>query len=391
MKKSLLVFVPLLILMLVFTGCNKAAEPTPVIEDPVDEGPAYKIGIMTGTVSQNEEEYRSAEKMKEKYGDMIITTTHPDNFNTEQETTISNMVAMAMDDKVKVIIMNQAVLGAAAAIDRVREIRPDMLFILSHAAEDPDVIASKADIILTTDTIKRGTSIIEQAHKMGAKKFVHYSFARHLSYESIVKRLAIFKETAERLGIEFIEADAPDPTGDAGVSGTQQFMMEDIPRKVKEYGKDTAFFGTNCAMMEPMIKQSVENGAIFPVQCCPSPYHALPGALGIEIPEDKKGDVKWLLSEIDSKLADTEADGRVATWPVPVSMLSTEVGVEYGILYCEGKTDGKLDVDKIKEIFEEKSGVSISLNKWISNITDEPLENYLMIHLDYYTFGTKAE
>lgn len=390
MKKRLFIFIPLLVLMLVFTGCNKAVEPAPVVDDG-DEEPAYKIGIMTGTVSQNEEEYRSAEKMKEKYGDMIITTTFPDNFNTEQETTISNMVAMAMDEKVKVIIMNQGVLGAAAAIDRVREIRPDMLFILAHAAEDPDVISSKADIILTTDTIKRGTSIIEQAHKMGAKKFVHYSFARHLSYESIVKRLAIFKETAENLGIEFIESDAPDPTSDAGTSGTQQFIMEDIPRKVKQYGKDTAFFGTNCAMMEPMIKQSVAYGAIFPVQCCPSPYHALPGALGIKIPDDKKGDVKWLLTEIDNTLKGTQADGRVATWPVPVSMLSTEVGVEYGIQYCEGKTDGKLDVEKIKTLFEEISGVSISLNKWVSTITEQPLDNYLMLHLDYYTFGTQKE
>ena len=44
------------------------------------ETPTYKIGILTGTVSQGEEEFRAAEKMKEKYGDMIITKTYPDNF-----------------------------------------------------------------------------------------------------------------------------------------------------------------------------------------------------------------------------------------------------------------------------------------------------------------------
>ncbi len=389
MNKKLTVLVLMLILTMLFAGCTEQTAP---VEDPdVPAGPEYKIGIMTGTVSQNEEEYRSAENAVAKYGDMIVTSTYPDQFNTEQETTISNMVAMASDEKVKAIIMNQAVLGAAAAIDRVKELRPDMFFIMATPAEDPDVIASKADIALTTNTLMRGVSIIEQAHLLGAKKFVHYSFARHLSYETIVKRLGIMKETAERLGIEFIEADAPDPTGDAGISGTQQFIMEDVPRKVKIHGKDTAFFGTNCAMQEPLIKQVVELGAIYPVQCCPSPYHALPGALGISIPEDKKGNIDWLMAEMDAKLAGTEADGRVATWPVPVSMLITEVGVEYAKDYIEGKTDGKLDKERLLELLEEYSGVKITLDPWISTITDEPLDNYLMTHLDYYTFGTHGE
>ena len=41
-------------------------------------------------------------------------------------------------------------------------------------------------------------------------------------------------------------------------------------------------------MQEPLIKSTLQEGAIFPQQCCPSPYHAYPSALGIEIPEDKK-------------------------------------------------------------------------------------------------------
>ncbi len=50
----------------------------------------YKIGIITGTVSQGEEEYRAAEKMKLKYGDKIVLQTYPDSFMKEQETTIAN-------------------------------------------------------------------------------------------------------------------------------------------------------------------------------------------------------------------------------------------------------------------------------------------------------------
>ena len=48
-----------------------------------------KIAIITNTVSQNEEEYRSAAAMVEKYGDRVIHDTMPDNFMAEQEQFIS--------------------------------------------------------------------------------------------------------------------------------------------------------------------------------------------------------------------------------------------------------------------------------------------------------------
>lgn len=35
----------------------------------------YKIGIITGTATQGDEEITQATKMKEKYGDMIVTST----------------------------------------------------------------------------------------------------------------------------------------------------------------------------------------------------------------------------------------------------------------------------------------------------------------------------
>ena len=64
----------------------------------------FKIGIITGTASQGDEEITQANKMKELYGDMIVTATYPDNFATETETVISNAVAMASDPDVKAIV-----------------------------------------------------------------------------------------------------------------------------------------------------------------------------------------------------------------------------------------------------------------------------------------------
>ena len=43
----------------------------------------WKIAILTGTVSQGEEEFRAAEKAVATYGaDHIVTATYPDNFRS---------------------------------------------------------------------------------------------------------------------------------------------------------------------------------------------------------------------------------------------------------------------------------------------------------------------
>ena len=89
----------------------------------------FKIGIITATVSQSEEEYRAAESVKEKYGDMIIHQTFPDKAASEQETTISIALSMAADPDVKAIICNTAMEGTAAAMEKVKAKRPDILLL----------------------------------------------------------------------------------------------------------------------------------------------------------------------------------------------------------------------------------------------------------------------
>ena len=155
-----------------------------------------------------------------------------------------------------------------------------------------------------------GYSIPAQAEKQGAKVFVHYSFPRHMSYPLLSGRRDIMREECAKLGLEFVDATAPDPTGDAGVSGAQQFILEDVPRMVDKYGKDTAFFSTNCAMQVPLISAVVDTGAIYPQPCCPSPYHGFPSALGIEIPEDKQGDIGYVVDEITRIMAEKGMTGR---------------------------------------------------------------------------------
>lgn len=349
-------------------------------------GKNYKIGIITGTVSQGEEEYQAAQNMLVKYGDLIVTATYPDNFSSETETTIANVVSLASDPDVKAIVFVQAVPGASAAIDKVRETRPDMLFIAGVAAEDPATIASKADIVMLVDEISMGKSIPQKAAEMGAKTFIHYSFARHLSYATIAARRELMIKECEKLGVKFVDVTAPDPTGDAGLSGAQQFILEDVPRQISEYGKDTAFFSTNCGMQEPLIRSIWEKGAIFPQQCCPSPYHGYPAALNIDV-TDHAGDVKYMLDSISAKLKEKGQENRMSTWSVPVNMLMVEAGVDYSIEFLEGRTDGKLDEAVLSKIINRIAGGkgSAQLSKYNENGVE--LNNFYMILCDFYDFS----
>lgn len=401
MSKRFICFALALIMVLTLVGCRSSApaqapEPTPAPDTakapdtpPTAEPPKeedYKIGIITGTVSQGEEEYQAAQNMLKKYGDKIVTATYPDNFSSETETTIANVVSLASDPKVKAIVFVQAVPGASAAIDKVRETRPDMLFIAGVAAEDPATISSKADIVMLVDEISMGTTIPTKAAEMGAKTFIHYSFARHLSYATIAARRELMVEAAKELGINFVDVNAPDPTGDQGVSGAQQFILEDVPRQIAQYGKDVAFFSTNCAMQEPLIRSIWEQGAIYPQQCCPSPYHGYPAAFNVNV-SGHEGDVKYMLDSIQAKLKEKGQEKRMSTWSVPINMLMVEAGTDYAIEFLEGRTSGRMDEAVLSKIVNRIAGGegSATLTKYKDG--DVELDNFFMLLCDFYDFG----
>ena len=382
--KKVLALVLALVMMFSLAACAKPAAPAAAGEPAATaapEAPKYKVAIYTNTVSQNEEEFRSGEIAVKKYGaDKIVTQTMPDNFMKEQEVLISNGMALVSDPDVKALIMNQAVPGAAAMFDKIREERPDVLLIAVTPAET-DVIGAKADIVLQPDELSMGYTIPAQAQKLGAKSFVHYSFPRHMSYPLLAQRRDIFKVECEKIGMKFVDATAPDPTGDAGIPGAQQFILEDVPRKIQELGKDTNFFSTNCAMQEPLIKAALENGGIDAQQCCPSPYHGYPGALGLQIPEDKAGDVAYLIEQIKAKIAEKGGTGRFSTWPVPFSMMSTAAAVDYAMQYAEGTVTSKNDSAKLQEAYKNASG-----GYDIKFATYDNQDNFYLMLCDYITF-----
>ena len=366
------------LLAVILSGCAAPAAP-PAPSAPA--APTFKIGIMTGTVSQGEDEYRAAEQMKAKYGDRIVHVTYPDNFMQEQETVIGQITGMAADQNVKALVLCQGVPGTAAAIDKIRQTRKDLPIIVVVPHEDPKIIAQKADLVFETDNLARGKTIIALAKQMGATHFLHYSFPRHMSMELLAQRRDIFIEECKASGIEFVSVTAPDPMGPDGIPGAQKFIMEDVPRQVAKYGKNICLFSTNCGMQEPLIKSALDTGAMFAEQCCPSPTHGYPGALGLDV-AGMAGDIPKILKAIEDTIVSKGGAGRFATWPVPINMVFLRGCVELAMGAVEGKVKLNDEV-AIKAALEKDAGATMRMSKYI------PDGNMYLTIMGSYVFGKK--
>jgi len=372
-----LMLVALVIVVLCGCGVSYAAAP-------------FHIGVMTGTVSQQEDELRGAEKLMEIYGDeahggMVKHVTYPDNFMQEMETTISQIVGLADDPKMKVIIASTAVPGTTEAFRRVKEKRPDILCLAGNSQEDPGVISSVADLTVNANDIYRGYLLPVAAKKMGAKNFVHISFPRHMSYELLSRRRNIMEATCKDIGVNFHFETAPDPVSDVGVAGAQQFILEKVPAWLEKYGKETAFFCTNDAQTEPLIRQIVNYGGYFVEPDYASPLMGYPGALGLDLTAEK-GNFPEIVKKIEEVIKQKGASGRLGTWVYSHPYVVTAGLGELGKRVVEGKA--KLTVeDFIAACKGITPGIKVNGSRYTDVSTGVERTNYIMVYQDTYVFG----
>ena len=364
------------------TGCSGAKTEAPAGQAASSAAPAdgFKIGLMTGTVSQNEEEFRAGQQLAVKYGNRLKHVTYPDNFMQEQETVIAQLTGLAADPLVKVIVVGQAVPGSVEAARKIREQRPDILIGFIEPHQDPVLVDQACDIAVQPDQITRGRTIIAEAAAMGAKTFVHYSFPRHMSQELLARRRDIMKVECAKQGMKFEFVTAPDPMSEGGLPATQQFVLEDVPREIQKYGGATAFFSTNCGMQEPMIKSVLTSRSGYVAeQCCPSPTHGYPGALGIAIPRDKAGDIAFINSENKRVIAENHMTGHFGTWIAPESMVGIRAVVNLLVDAVDKKADPK-DMETVQKYLVAEAGAAVKIRRY-----DEK-GNMYMILLDHQVY-----
>ena len=347
----------------------------------------YTIGIVTGSVSQSEDDRRGAEAFQKEYGeDMVQLAIYPDNFTEETETTIQSIVNLSADPLMKAIIVNQSVPGTTEAFRKIKETRPDIICIAGEAHEDLPEIGSAADLVTNNDFVSRGYLIIRTAHELGCDTFVHISFPRHMSYETMSRRVAIMKAACEEFGMKFVLETAPDPTSDVGVSGAQAYILEQVPAWVEKYGQKAAYFCTNDAHTEPLLKRLLECGGYFIEADLPSPLMGYPGALGIDLTEEA-GDFEKILTKVESAIVEKGGADHFGTWAYSYGYTLSAGLALHAKNVLDGKSELK-DMDDVAaalQVYSPKAAWNGA--SYTNATTGAKSENVFLIYQDTYIMG----
>ena len=386
--KKLFALILALAMALTLVACGKTE--TPPAGDDGNEGgdaAAYHIGIVTGSVSQSEDDRRGAEAFQAKYGeDMVKLDIYPDNFTEELETTIQKIVSMSDDPLMKAVIVNQSVPGTAEAFRQIKERRPDILCIAGESHEDIALIESAADLTTNNDFVARGYLIIRTAHELGCDTFVHISFPRHMSYETMSRRVAVMQAACEEFGMKFVLETAPDPTSDVGTAGAQAYVLEKAPEWIEKYGQKSAYFCTNDAHTEPLLKRLLEFGGYFIEADLPSPLMGYPGALGIDLTAEA-GDFQKILAKVEKAVCEKGGAGRFGTWAYSYGYTLSAGLAEHAKNVLDGNSE-LCDLDDIAKAFAVYTGdASWNGSAYTNAETGVKSEKFFLVYQDTYIMG----
>ena len=363
------------------------SEDTTVASEDTTDAKKPHIGIVTGSVSQSEDDRRGAEAFQAMYGeDMVKLAIYPDNFTEELETTIQTIVNLSDDPDMKAIIVNQAVPGTAEAFRQIKDRRPDILCIAGEAHEDLPEIGAAADLVCNNDFVARGYLIIRTAHELGCDTFVHISFPRHMAYETMSRRVAIMQAACEEFGMKFVLETAPDPTSDVGVAGAQAYILEKVPEWVEKYGKQAAYFCTNDAHTEPLLKQLLTYGGYFIEADLPSPLMGYPGALGLDLTAEA-GDFEKILAKVESAINEKGGADHFGTWAYSYGYTVSAGLAQHALNVINGESE-LLDIDDISAAYQTFSPkAEWNGSNYTNATTGVKADNIFLVYQDTYIMG----
>lgn len=376
MRKNITALILVLLMTFVLAGCGEQGA------QQEKDTPGYKIGVVTPTLSTSEDEFRAADMMAKKYPDIVKHITLPENFSTEIETGLSQITSLADDPQMKAIIVISGQAGLLPALQKVEEIRPDIITITAPIWDDPVLMSKYVDINLDTDWVKRGEAIARKAESMGAKTIIHYSFPTHLAKEVIAQRKDMMQKTSEQLGLEWVEVVTPDPQTGSGAGPMLQFLREDIPRQVSKYGTETNIFGTNCPMYDVIIDEALRLKFMVAEQCCPTPTQAYPTVMGLEISEEDAWDFEKINEMIRTHAAEAQMTNRLGGWPIPATVFLPQYAVELAKKLIDDPSFDYNNLQQLNQFAKDISGYTVTFDNFKPAEDSPALENYYVMIMD---------
>ena len=186
--------------------------------------------------------------------------------------------------------------------------------------------------------------------------------------------------------MEFVLETAPDPTSDVGVAGAQAYILEKVPEWVERYGQNAAYFCTNDAHTEPLLKQLLESGGYFIEADLPSPLMGYPGALGLDLTAEA-GDFPAILAKVESAINEKGGAGRFGTWAYSYGYTVSAGLAQHAMNVINGESD-LLDIDDISKAYEVFSpGAEWNGSSYTNAETGAKADNVFLIYQDTYIMG----
>jgi hypothetical protein len=296
------------------------------------------------------------------------------------------IASLAEDPLIRAVVVNQAIDGTAEGFRRIKEVRPDVFCLASEPFEEAEVITATADLAIATDYVSRGYLIPYAAKSLGAETFVHLSFERHMDMESIAIRNEVMKLACRDLGLKFVQAEILDPIGPQGLEAAKKNLDTVFNDLFKQYGPKTAFFCTNDALTEPLIRSVASKGGLFVEADIPSPILGYPGALEVDI-EPIIGQWNVIIKEVEKAAEKHGASGRLGTWAYPLGFSETAGLVEFAKLLAEGRAS-IYDTQAFLACLDNLSpGARWNGSYYNDPKSGKPSRNFFLVYQDTYIFG----
>ncbi|MDR1747962.1 MAG: DUF3798 domain-containing protein, partial [Spirochaetaceae bacterium] len=173
---------------------------------------------------------------------------------------------------------------------------------------------------------------------------------------------------------------------DVGQAGAQQFILEKTPQWVETYGQKTAFFCTNDAHTEPLLRQLLQYGGMFVEADLPSPLMGYPGALGIDLSAEA-GNFPAILKKVGDAVIARGGAERFGTWAFSYGFTVSAGLGEYAKRIIEGTAEQGSVVDLYNALGEFTPGAKWNGGYYIDANTGVRAKNQVLIYMDTYVFG----
>ena len=361
------------------------SEKKPALETAIREnGGSGKVAFYLSSITLRFNKFQIEACMKRNpdrflYKLFPVNTTYDLNSDVLDEFVNKGLEAIE-DPKVKAFFMYYTPF-ADELFAKIKECRPDIVIIVTGRIDDemPDSV----DIILAYDEVGMIKKQVKQAQSMGTETFLYISNVSDRLNEKDAKleeiKISTLKNECKSRGIEYIQKP---PIMDAMGPGGE------ISDSVRQHGENISFFSLSGSYIDWLDHLPIEYNYIFVQQddFCPD-YTRLASYLGVQISvNDYPNDYTWLRNQIKEKMAEQAQPGRYAMLSAPFNVVSITAAIEYGLEYSNGKTNGKVDIDVLRESFEKACEIHGFADADFEINKDEQYDNHFLFSTDYVVY-----